>query len=114
MPQLRQLRASRKAKIAVSLHATTDEIRSWIAPINRKHNLGELMGALEEMFPKALATTPGCSDDFVILEYVMLAVRARGVGSTSYWGGRCAAGHGEGPCWGVGVRDASCRWFTES
>ncbi|GBF88050.1 23S rRNA (adenine(2503)-C(2))-methyltransferase [Raphidocelis subcapitata] len=72
VPELRRLRASGKAKLAVSLHATTDEVRSWIAPVNRKHSLGELMGALAELYPKRLAATPGRSDDFIILEYVML------------------------------------------
>ncbi|KIY97054.1 ribosomal RNA large subunit methyltransferase N [Monoraphidium neglectum] len=74
VPQLRELHASGKAKVAVSLHATTDEVRSWIAPVNRKHDLAELMGALAEMFPRSLATTPGKSDHFVCIEYVMLAV----------------------------------------
>lgn len=35
LPQLRELRASGKAKLAVSLHATTDEVRDWIVPTNR-------------------------------------------------------------------------------
>jgi adenine C2-methylase RlmN of 23S rRNA A2503 and tRNA A37 len=35
LPQLRALRASGKAKLAVSLHATTDEVRDWIVPTNR-------------------------------------------------------------------------------
>jgi adenine C2-methylase RlmN of 23S rRNA A2503 and tRNA A37 len=51
VPQLRQLRASGKAKLAVSLHATTDEVRSWIVPTNRKHPLNELIGALRELYP---------------------------------------------------------------
>jgi 23S rRNA (adenine2503-C2)-methyltransferase len=51
VPQLRQLRASGKAKLAVSLHATTDEVRSWIVPTNRKHPLDELIGALRELYP---------------------------------------------------------------
>jgi 23S rRNA (adenine2503-C2)-methyltransferase len=62
---MRRLRASGKAKLAVSLHATTDEVRSWIAPVNRKHGLSELMGALEELYPVALAKTPGRGDDSV-------------------------------------------------
>jgi adenine C2-methylase RlmN of 23S rRNA A2503 and tRNA A37 len=51
VPQLRQLRASGKAKLAVSLHATTDEVRSWIVPTNRKYPLDELIGALRELYP---------------------------------------------------------------
>lgn len=87
MPQLRQLVASGKAKLAVSLHATTDEVRSYIAPVNRKHDLAELMGALAELFPASLARAPGRSDGFVILEYVMLSV-----------------GGGARPCMDAGVR----------
>lgn len=51
VPQLRQLRASGKAKLAVSLHATTDEVRSWIVPTNRKYPLDQLLGALRELYP---------------------------------------------------------------
>jgi 23S rRNA (adenine2503-C2)-methyltransferase len=51
VPQLRQLRASGKAKLAVSLHATTDEVRSWIVPTNRKYPLDDLIGALRELYP---------------------------------------------------------------
>lgn len=68
VPQLREVRASRKAKLAVSLHATTDEIRDWIVPTNRRYPLAELMGALEELYPIQSAK----SDDFVVIEYVML------------------------------------------
>ena len=56
--------------------ATTDEVRDEIAPVNRRHDLAELMGALAELWPRALAKTPGRGDDFVILEYVMLEVGA--------------------------------------
>jgi adenine C2-methylase RlmN of 23S rRNA A2503 and tRNA A37 len=70
VPQLRELRSSGKAKLAVSLHATTDEIRSWIVPTNRKYPLAELMGALAELYP---LHDPGLKrDDFVVIEYVLL------------------------------------------
>jgi adenine C2-methylase RlmN of 23S rRNA A2503 and tRNA A37 len=36
VPELRRLAAETSVQVALSLHATTDEVRSWIAPINRK------------------------------------------------------------------------------
>lgn len=35
----------------MSLHATTDEVRSWIVPTNRKYPLDQLIGALRELYP---------------------------------------------------------------
>ncbi|KAF6266180.1 hypothetical protein COO60DRAFT_1633214 [Scenedesmus sp. NREL 46B-D3] len=75
VPQLRQLRASGKAKLAVSLHATTDEVRSWIVPTNRKHPLDELIGALRELSSSSSSSSTrrsAKSDDFVVIEYVLL------------------------------------------
>ncbi|KAF8055722.1 rlmN [Scenedesmus sp. PABB004] len=57
VPELTALRRSGKAKLAVSLHATTDEVRSWIVPTNRKYPLGELVGALRRLYP--LPQRPG-------------------------------------------------------
>lgn len=102
VPQLRELRVSGKAKLAVSLHATTDEVRSWIVPTNRKYPLDELIGALRELYPlpqgknkpisssssdQQADSSSSCSseadpssssrraassDDFVVIEYVLL------------------------------------------
>lgn len=36
IPEMRALAATSSVQLAVSLHATTDEIRSWIAPVNRR------------------------------------------------------------------------------
>lgn len=41
-----------KANLAVSLNATTDEVRNWIMPINRKYDLEELLGTLRKCVPK--------------------------------------------------------------
>ena len=54
----------------MSLSATTDEIRSWIMPINRKYNLERLIGALAEHFPRKGA---GRHQRQVFFEYIMLA-----------------------------------------
>ena len=39
VPEMRQVAASGAAVLAVSLHATTDEVRDWIVPVNRRYNL---------------------------------------------------------------------------
>lgn len=57
-----------KVQLALSLHATTDEVRDWIVPVNRKHNLASLMACLTEHFP--LKGDKG--DKSVLIEYVML------------------------------------------
>ena len=36
IPEMRALVATCSAQLAVSLHATTDEVRDWIAPVNRR------------------------------------------------------------------------------
>jgi 23S rRNA (adenine2503-C2)-methyltransferase len=36
VPQMRALVACSGAQLAVSLHATTDAVRDWLAPINRR------------------------------------------------------------------------------
>jgi 23S rRNA (adenine2503-C2)-methyltransferase len=35
-------------RLAISLHGATDEVRSQIMPVNRKYNLGTLLGACDE------------------------------------------------------------------
>lgn len=75
IPEMRRFRASNRAKLAVSIHATTDEVRDWLVPINRRYPLGALMGTLEEMYPIQPHDPNGPplkSDDFVVFEYVML------------------------------------------
>ncbi|KAG6549465.1 hypothetical protein Mapa_009001 [Marchantia paleacea] len=66
VPQLRQFYRESKCSLAVSLNATTDEVRNWIMPINRKYNLSALLGALRE----ELSLRP---NNQVFFEYVMLA-----------------------------------------
>ena len=36
VPEMEALAASCAAQLAVSLHATTDAVRDWIAPVNRR------------------------------------------------------------------------------
>jgi len=43
VPQIRRLMEDTKVNLAVSLHATTDTVRSRLMPINRKYSLAELI-----------------------------------------------------------------------
>ena len=36
VPQLRALARASRCQLAVSLHATTDEVRNWLVPVNRR------------------------------------------------------------------------------
>ncbi|SDW81112.1 23S rRNA (adenine(2503)-C(2))-methyltransferase RlmN [Litoreibacter albidus] len=51
--------------LAVSFHATTDEVRDTLVPINKKWNIEELLGALRA-YPKA------SNSERITFEYVML------------------------------------------
>lgn len=46
VPGIERLGRDAEVNLAVSLNATTDEVRSRLMPINRKYPIGELMGAL--------------------------------------------------------------------
>ncbi|KAH9708941.1 Radical SAM domain-containing protein [Citrus sinensis] len=66
VPQLKQFLNESNCALAVSLNATTDEVRNWIMPINRKYKLGLLIETLrEELHFK--------NNYKVLFEYVMLA-----------------------------------------
>lgn len=67
VPEIRRFAQESKANLAVSLHATNDELRSWLMPINRKYPLGELMQTLRDVFPRNEA-----KQRKVFFQYVML------------------------------------------
>ncbi|KAF4366112.1 hypothetical protein F8388_014830 [Cannabis sativa] len=48
VPQLRRFLKESNCGLAVSLNATTDEVRNWIMPINRKYKLDLLLQTLRE------------------------------------------------------------------
>lgn len=48
VPEIKRLGRESGARLAVSLNATTNEVRDWIMPINRRYPLEELMAALRE------------------------------------------------------------------
>ncbi|KAG2489539.1 hypothetical protein HYH03_011990 [Edaphochlamys debaryana] len=52
VPEMRQVAARSRVQMALSLHATTDEVRDWIVPVNRRYDLATLTAALEEIFPR--------------------------------------------------------------
>jgi 23S rRNA (adenine2503-C2)-methyltransferase len=64
VPEIRRFGAESRAKLAVSLNATTDEVRDWIMPINRRYPLDVLLGALREF--------PLDPHERITFEYVML------------------------------------------
>ncbi|TVR03030.1 MAG: 23S rRNA (adenine(2503)-C(2))-methyltransferase RlmN [Deltaproteobacteria bacterium] len=64
VPQIRRFGAESRARLAVSLNATTNEVRDWIMPINRRYPLEELMSALESF--------PLRKGERITFEYVLL------------------------------------------
>jgi 23S rRNA (adenine2503-C2)-methyltransferase len=64
VPAIREFGTTVPANIAVSLNATTDEIRSQIMPVNKKYPLSELIGVLREY--------PANKRRRITIEYVML------------------------------------------
>lgn len=71
VPAIKKFGADSNVNLAVSLNATTDEVRDRIMPINRKYPLEELLGTLRE-FPLGARR-------YITIEYVMLG----GVNDTS-------------------------------
>ncbi|PNH09276.1 Dual-specificity RNA methyltransferase RlmN [Tetrabaena socialis] len=55
VPEMREVVARTRVQVALSLHATTDEVRDWIVPVNRRYDLATLKAALEELFPLEVA-----------------------------------------------------------
>ncbi|KAM0009164.1 putative 23S rRNA (adenine(2503)-C(2))-methyltransferase [Helianthus debilis subsp. tardiflorus] len=66
VPQIKQFLRESKCALAVSLNATTDEVRNWIMPINRKYNLKLLLDTLREELSLKHKYK-------VLFEYVLLA-----------------------------------------
>ena len=65
VPDLKTLGEKTQAMLAISLHATNDELRDQLVPINRRYPLAELMAAIRSY--------PGLSNaKRVTFEYVML------------------------------------------
>ncbi|MCB9704293.1 MAG: 23S rRNA (adenine(2503)-C(2))-methyltransferase RlmN [Myxococcales bacterium] len=65
VPAIERLGAESPARLAVSLNATTDAVRDWLMPVNRKYPLAALLGALRRF--------PLRARDRIVIEYVLLA-----------------------------------------
>ncbi|KAI7844767.1 hypothetical protein COHA_001649 [Chlorella ohadii] len=70
VPEMRQFAAESRAVMAVSLHATTDEVRDRIVPVNKRWPLAELIATMEELFPKDKAAPR--HGHHVLVAYTML------------------------------------------
>lgn len=72
IPGLERLRTASPVSLALSLHATNDELREHLVPLNRKYPLAELFAAC-----RRYVTNDGqhrnSSHRYVTFEYVMLA-----------------------------------------
>ncbi|EFJ41566.1 hypothetical protein VOLCADRAFT_42666, partial [Volvox carteri f. nagariensis] len=64
VPEMRSVVARSRVQMALSLHATTDEVRDWIVPVNRRYDLATLTAALEEL--------GNSSSRSLLIEYTML------------------------------------------
>ncbi len=65
VPRIKRAGAEIGCRLAISFHATTDELRNRLVPINRKWNIAMLLRALRDY--------PSLSNaDRIIFEYVML------------------------------------------
>lgn len=64
VPEIKRFGADATVNLAVSLNATTDEVRSRIMPINKKYPLEALLGALRDY--------SAGSRKHITIEYVML------------------------------------------
>ncbi len=65
VPAIDRLGAESPVQLAVSLNATTDEVRDWLMPINRKYPIASLLAAIRRY--------PLRPRERVLVEYVLLA-----------------------------------------
>ncbi|RYG91543.1 23S rRNA (adenine(2503)-C(2))-methyltransferase RlmN [Loktanella sp. IMCC34160] len=65
VPEIAKTAQEIGCQLAVSFHATTDEVRNILVPINKRWNIEELLNALRE-YPKA------SNSERITFEYVML------------------------------------------
>ncbi len=60
----RMAREMNRVKLAVSLHATTDQVRDYLVPLNKKYPIGEIIEALRRY--------PADNNRRIMIEYIML------------------------------------------
>jgi 23S rRNA (adenine2503-C2)-methyltransferase len=66
IPQMDRLKEVMPVALAISLHASNDQVRDRIIPLNKKYPLKKLMAACERYLVKA-------PRDFITFEYIMLS-----------------------------------------
>ncbi|PIT37810.1 23S rRNA (adenine(2503)-C(2))-methyltransferase [Snodgrassella alvi] len=65
VPQMDRLKDVMPVALAISLHASNDEVRDHLIPLNKKYPLSQLMAACQRYLAKA-------PRDFITFEYIML------------------------------------------
>ena len=65
VPRIKELGRETNVNLAISLHATNDEIRNRLMPVNKKYPLGELLDACRDY--------PLANRRKIMIEYVLLA-----------------------------------------
>ena len=65
VPEIARTAEEIGCQLAISFHATTDEVRNTLVPINKRWNIAELIGALRS-YPKV------SNSERITFEYVML------------------------------------------
>ena len=85
IPGIKRFLDESDCMLALSLNATTNEIRNWIMPINRKYPLEDLLGVIRERFPpiddergneannKQKESQKSRRQQRIFFEYIMLA-----------------------------------------
>lgn len=71
VPEIERFVREERSLLAISLHATSDEIRNWVIPVNRKYSLEVLMGTLKKHFPRQ-PEGGGKPKEFCIIEFTMM------------------------------------------
>ena len=65
VPQMDRLKEIMPVALAISLHASNDQVRDKLIPLNKKYPLNQLMSACQRYLVKA-------PRDFITFEYIML------------------------------------------
>jgi len=71
VPKMERFLRESRARLAVSLNAPNDEIRSQIMPINRAYNMDRLLGSLREI-SREVRGKPGGSKFYITFEYILI------------------------------------------
>jgi len=73
VPAMDRLRELSPVNIAVSLHATTDVLRTQLVPLNKKYPIAELMAACRRHVSSETSKNRSPSHRYITFEYALLA-----------------------------------------